>query len=397
MKTILLLGAGALYADSIKAVNEAGYKTVCVDRNPFAPTLHLAHAFENVDILDIDGLVKVARNYRVDGIMPLSELGVLPGAQAAIKLGLPFLPIEVVHNCTNKVAMRQLWRAAGVRQPAYYIIRNYEDAVEAGLSLGYPFIMKPPCSWGSRGVVVVHDESQVHDLFKEAAQFSEEAEVLAESFMVGEELSVEAVIRQNRLFILAIAIKEIIPAFPYRITNALNYGFSLSNYQMKDLEVQLERAVKALGLNNWLIHSEFILTRRGLEIIELGARGGGGYIFGSIVEYVSGYPYVAALAKRITGDDLPLLDDVRKRASSFRFIIPPPGRILSITGIDEARSMPYVNHAEMWVKTGDTAPFVTDGSQRSGCVITRALDFETAREAGVKACDIIRVQVEEIS
>jgi biotin carboxylase len=396
MKTILLLGAGALYADSISAVKEAGYKTVCVDRNPFAPTRQLSDAFENIDIRNVDGLVKVARKYHADGIMPLSEFGVLAGAQAATKLGIPSLPVEVAQNCTNKINMRKLWHAAGVRQPAYYVIRNYEDAVDAGLRLGYPFIMKPPCSGGSRGVVNVNDPSEVYNLFKEAARFSEESELLAESFMVGEELSVEALIRQNRLFILAVAIKEIIPAFPYRITNALNYGYSLSDNQIKDLEVQLEMAVNALGLNDWLIHSEFILTHRGLEIIELAARGGGGYIFGSIVEYVSGYPYVAALAKRVTGDELPFPDDLRNRASSFRFIIPPPGRIVSITGIEEARSMPYVNRAEMWVKTGDAAPFVTNGSQRSGCVITHALDFKTAKETGVKACDIIRVQVEDI-
>ncbi len=103
---------------------------------------------------------------------------------------------------------------------------------------------------------------------------------------------------------------------------------------------------------------------------------------------------MSALAKRVTGDDLPLSDNLRNRGSSFRFLNPSPGRLVSISGIDEARSLPCVYRAEMWTKEGDVVPAVTNGAQRAGCVITRAHDFNTARKTGLKAHDLIRFKVE---
>lgn len=397
MKTILILGAGSLYADTINAVKKAGLKVVCADRNPFAPTRNLAHIFENVDILDVDGLLQIAHRHNVDGIMPLNEFGVIPASEVAKRLGLPGLSPEVAHKCTNKALMRNLWHAAAVRQPDYYVISNVREGMEAALSLGYPFIMKPLSSCASRGVTLVRTPEQVKSLFKETVHFSESGEVVAEGFLDGEEFSVEAVVHHNHVIILAVALKEIIPKFPYRITQALNYGISLDNDSRKDLENQLQKAANALDLSNWVIHSEFILTRRGWEIIELAARGGGGYIFGSIVEYVSGYPYAAALAECVTRNNLPLPDDLQNRGSSFRFLIPPSGRLISISGIKEALSFSNVIRAEMWIKEGDIIPNVTNGTQRSGCIITRAPDFNTAMEIGRRVYDIIRFEVEQFT
>lgn len=396
MKTLLMLGAGALYSDTINSLRNAGIRVVCVDKNPNAPSRKLAHVFENVDIRDVNGLLQVARRHRVDGIMPVSEYGVLPASEVASKLGLPGLAYEVACNSTDKGRMRRLWMDAGVHQQDYYLVNNTRQAIDAGLSLDYPFILKPVDNCASRGVVMVRNPREVEKLFGETIRSSESRQVIAESFLEGEEFSVEAVVRRKRVTILAIALKEIDPPFPYCITRALNYGFSLSSNEKADLENQLQKAVDALSLDNWVIHSEFILTKHGWRIIELAARGGGGYIFGSIVEYVSGYPYVAALAKRVIGEDLPLPSGIRSFGSSFRFLIPSPGRLISIKGINAARSLPYVNRAEVWTKRGDIVHSVTNGTQRSGCVITRAPDFETALKAGIEAHNIIRLEVKSI-
>lgn len=395
MKTILILGAGSLHVDTIETVKEAGFYVICVDRNPQAPSRRLAHVFEHVDIRDVNGLLKVARRYKIDGLMPINEFGIIPASKVAASLGLPGLSLEVARNCTNKKLMRGLWKDAGIRQPDHYVVKSAADAINAGLSLGYPFIMKPPSNCASRGVLLVSRPEQVKGYFDKVVRFSEHDEVIAEGFLEGEEYSVEAIVHGKRVRILAIALKEIVPKFPYRITCALNYGITLTNASRRELETQLQSAVDALGLENWLVHSEFVLTGRGWEIIELGARGGGGYIFGSIVEYVSGYPYASAFANRVTGTDFPDAKSLLNRGSSCRFVMPPPGVLTSISGLDEARSLPYVHRVEVWIKESDIVPEVTDGSKRPGCIVTRAPHFETAMLTGIQARDTINFSVEE--
>jgi len=100
-------------------------------------------------------------------------------------------------------------------------------------------------------------------------------------------------------------------------------------------------AVSSLGLTDGPGHVELIVTADGPRLVEMGARGGGGHVFSTIVEAVSGVPMVRESARVLAGDE-PDLVPKHERGCVYRLFVPQGGVIRAIRGVEEARAMPGV-------------------------------------------------------
>src|SRR5207244_1441655 len=103
----------------------------------------------------------LAKRQAVQGVLSLSEFGVVSAACAAAALGLPGIGIESARNATNKWRMRSKWAAAKLPQPESRVIRDEADVCGALEALGLPLICKPCSSAASRAVTRVRNASQL--------------------------------------------------------------------------------------------------------------------------------------------------------------------------------------------------------------------------------------------
>ena len=67
-KTIMILGAGIEQCIAIKEAQSLGYTVLACDSNPDAKGLSIAEKTEDVDITDVNQLIRLAKDYAIKGV-----------------------------------------------------------------------------------------------------------------------------------------------------------------------------------------------------------------------------------------------------------------------------------------------------------------------------------------
>ena len=73
-KTILIMGGSSDGVETVRNANEIGLKTIVVDPMPESPAKRIAWKSYNVNAIDLEALVRIAKAEKVDGVfVALSE------------------------------------------------------------------------------------------------------------------------------------------------------------------------------------------------------------------------------------------------------------------------------------------------------------------------------------
>jgi biotin carboxylase len=391
-KRILQLGAGQLMIATTRILRDAGYETYAIDRDPNAPAFAAADGFAVVDIADADGVAEYARRIQADVILPVNDAGALPASLASQRLGLPGVPPDVALRCLNKGLMREAWRKAGLAQPRYLIVRGREEIAAAAAEIGYPMILKPTVNWGSRGVSFVENEAALPWAIDFAARNSRDAEFIVEECVSGIEMTVEGLVQDGRPQILAKSDKEAQPHARYRVAMALNYPAKFEDWQLRCADELVRSAALALGLVNGAIHCECMVNERGVRLVELGARGGGGHIFNTIVEAVSGVSMPVALAKILLREPVDI-EPKRNWGACYKFFAPSPGVFQGVDGLDEARQRPGILDIGFHMALGTVVEPISNDAGRPGFVVSSDVTREGAMARADQAIASLRFRM----
>ena len=185
-KTVLLLGGSPQQLDSFKAAKEMGWKTVCCDWDATCPGKELADVFYEVSTLDREAVLEVARKENVNGVVSYASDAPAPvAAWVSEQLGLPSNPYESVAMLCDKGKFRNFLLEHGFSVPKC-AVANAEDAPQAcaiAREIGFPLVIKPVDSAGSRGVTITKAEQDVDNAFSHALEFSRKQQVVFEKFI----------------------------------------------------------------------------------------------------------------------------------------------------------------------------------------------------------------------
>lgn len=396
-KRILILGASRYYIRSIISAKELGCEVIVIDRNPLSEGFKYADNYEVVDITDIEGAIKVAKKYAVDGVIAINDFGVRTASAIASELGLVGISSEVAQRVTNKALMRQKWWQDRVPSPRFRVVRTLDEALGALDELNtYPLILKPADSRGgaSRGVLQINSKGELPIALEFAQQFYEDKSVVIEEFIEGSEHSVEMIIYKGGAYILAISDKIKTP-LPYRVDKSVIYPANLPADKMAEVRRVAIMAVKSLGIDIGAAHVEICVTKDGPVLFELGARCGGGGIPDPIVPFLTGIEMFKETVRIAIGEKPHNLNPLYTKGCVYRFIIPKPGRVRKIIGLDKVKQWPGILDCEVFVKAGDEVPSVKIGRDRSGFIIAGGSNREEAIELADKAESYIRFEYED--
>ncbi len=176
MKKILIANRGEIAIRIIRAVQELGYKAVAVYETPDDDSLHIRNADEAIwigdgprsDYLNIDKIIRVARDYDIDAIHPgygfLAENADF--ARACEDAGIIFIgpPSGVIDNLGNKVMARSIMYEAGIPMvPGTENLPAGEDALKLAAEVGYPLMLKATAGGGGRGIRTINNENELRD------------------------------------------------------------------------------------------------------------------------------------------------------------------------------------------------------------------------------------------
>lgn len=388
MKKLMIIGASILQLPAIKKAKEMGFYVGVVDYNPNAVGVQLADEFFCVSTIDIEGVVKVAEEFRPDGIMTLAtDMPMRSIAAACERLGLSGISFDTAIKSTDKGEMIKCFEENGVEHPWYFILKSPMELDGVKEKITYPCISKPTDNSGSRGVMLIHNEKELKESVAYSSENGRSGGVIIEEYMRGSEVSVEVVTIDGEPHVLQVTDKLTTGA-PHFVEMGHSQPSRLAESDLAKIRDLASRAVKAVGIKNGPAHVEIILTENGPKMVELGARMGGDCITTHLVPLSTGIDMIEATI-RIACGEKPDITPKFEKGSAIRFLDAPHGTISSIEGIDEAEKIDGVREISFTKGIGDVIGNIGSSTDRAGFVIAQA---ETAGTA-VAICENTRKNI----
>lgn len=231
----------------------------------------------------------------IAGVLCWDEARIFATAHVARELGLRNGDPATIMRMRDKGLTRAALDAAGVAQPRSLVVRTPDEASEAASRIGYPVVLKPRDLGASLGVMRVDSPEQLAATFSftwstrgpEAPALGDDGSILLEECVVGEEISVDSVIRDGVLTPLFVARKVVgYPPYAEEVGHYVDGADPLlSDPTITNL---LRDTHQALRFRDGCTHTEIMLTPAGPKIIEVNGRLGGDLI-----------PYLGMLATGI--------------------------------------------------------------------------------------------------
>ena len=158
---MMILGASALQVPAILKAKELGYQIILVDYDENAVGFPLADTKLVVSTLDQEEVYRQALIYQPDVVLTSTSDGpVRTAAYVNEMLGKqPDLSYEDSLCATIKSHMRDRLKEYHVPIPEYYIVKNFEEFQFAVKQLKGYCIIKPAENAGSRGVILLNEET----------------------------------------------------------------------------------------------------------------------------------------------------------------------------------------------------------------------------------------------
>jgi biotin carboxylase len=374
MKTMLLLGAGVSSPDAVARMKSLGVRVILVEL-PERADLRKAAAADEVIITDYrkESFIALASQLRkawpFDAVVSITEAGVAVAARLNALFGFRGSSETSVARLNDKARMRAQLAEAGFSRLTSAVLRTRSEALDFGNVAGYPFIMKPIDGGGSHGIHRVATAVDAGAAFD--SLLDEGLTPLGEEYVDGKEYSVESFSFEGEHHIVAITEKVVNERF-------VEIGHVVPAMLDPAVAGEVRRFVTEfltlIAVTNGPCHTEIKAGSKGLKIIESHNRPGGGNISRLVLEV-----YGVDLIK-LTGqwacrliDEPPPIQAARGAAATHFFLF-PAGEIVSLEGLDEARSDPATLEVRCLYNKGDIVPPLVDNSGRSGYVIVRAAD-----------------------
>lgn len=400
---IFIIGGGLLQVPVVEQTHKLGYKALVTDRSPNCPCAALADIFKPIDIFDIDGHVRLGLSLRESGVSIVGVIaaGIPAPLTAAVVgeiLGLIAPSPRAAYVCRHKPACRALLGAAGFATPRWREVTE-DDALEALSTVGFPCIVKNTDNSASRGTTRF-PKPVSDDVFMEAVRraiaASRSRTALVEQLLRGSEHTVETLWFDGRFYPCFITDRMFASSGPYAIELGLVHPTRLPPDVQVELFDLVKRASQVLGIDVGAAKADVMITADGPYILEMTPRLSGGFDCQYLVPAATGKNVIRAALTIALGEPPDPMDLI---ATKFRFgrtgsVWPKPGRVVRISGVEEAREIRGVDHVFMRCKVGDEiGPYQDCASRVCFIVATGATRLE-AMAALRSAQQQIRIETE---
>ena len=356
---------------------------IAVDRDPAAPGFRYADTRALVSSEDEPGVDRLARAQRIDGVIsPGADWTVGIAARLAERLGLPH-PIDgaTAVLATSKRHQRERFAATGIPQPRLLA----EPRV--------PCVVKAPDRQGQRGLTLVRDEIELPAAITTARAASRNDTFIAEEYVEGPEVTVNAVSIDGGF--LPLTITDRLTAEPPAFGVALAHAWPtrLGVEATRGIIDAARRAAEALGILNGPTYTQIRVGKDGPQVVELAARLGGGHD-AELCELATGTSLNdLALDFALGATSVVPARSVAVGGACVVFLVAPEGQLDAVEGLEEAEAVDGVAEVRSYREPGWRFGPLLRGADRAGAILATGESRDDALERARRAARAIRFVV----
>ncbi|OIJ65476.1 ATP-grasp domain-containing protein [Streptomyces mangrovisoli] len=406
---VVFVGYNAAYLRAIDGSVPSG-SVVVIEEPDIIRKRELQDAAARFDCLDrivpasyqqsagaLDLAAELTATRPVAAVVPGLEYAVPATAALAEKLGLPGATESAALALRDKVRLREVSGAGGVRNPRWREVHGPADIVDfAGDG---PVVVKPANRQASVGVQLLDSVDTVTaarawERTSSAAEYEQVPDrqlawrFLAEERLHGPEYSVEALVRDGEIIFENVTAKTVIPG-PYPVELGHLLPAPLDDGTQAAFGTAMRALVAATGFGTGILHAEWILTGAGPTLVECAGRCPGDYLI-DLVDLAYGTRIRLTLIDLLAGRPVTLPRSA-SRSSAIRFLAAEPGTVAEVAGVDTARGLSGVEAAEVDVEAGQEVRPWASSWDRAGHVIATGPDADTAHHRVLDADAAIRI------
>lgn len=344
-KNILVLGAGSLQVPLIQKVIEKGFNPIVISLHDDEPGMLIAKEKVIGDFCDELFTLEIAKKYNVCAVITdQTDIPVRTAAYVAEQLSLPGINYKTAILFTDKYKMRKRCKEIGIKTIDYKLCNNLDEVKNFYNNLKTNIILKPTNNQGSKGVYKVSRPEELEAKYEKAIKYSRGNAILAERFIKGEEIVIEAITINGKTTNLICGDTyyfNIEDAFSAKQRRFPSLKDTTTIQKALDLNISI---IQGFGLQNGITHGEYIIDGDDIYLIEIAARGGGVYISSDIIPLMTGLDTCSYLIDFATGNNTQIqITNTHKHVCYLAFYL-PEGIITEIVGIDIIKQLSYIYH-----------------------------------------------------
>ena len=305
MKKIVLLGGSTQQIPAIEYANKQGYYTVLCDYLPDNPGQHYADKFYCVSTTDKNAILEVAQKEKVDGIVAYASDPAAPtAAYVAEQLGLPTNPYASVEILAYKDMFRDFLRKNDFNCPYSRSFASFEEAQDSICDFGFPVMVKPVDSSGSKGVTKIESAVELKTAFETAMSYSRGKRVIIEEFIAMDHdfmIGGDCFVLDGQVAFWGLlnchrdlSVDPLVPV-------GKSHPVQISEARKREVKKELQRLVELLDIRFGAFNIEVMIDNRDkVYLIEMGPRNGGNMI-PDLLQMITGVDLVAATVDAAMG------------------------------------------------------------------------------------------------
>lgn len=345
-KRLLILGGMRLSCEIVKMARNMGIVTLVADYNrpEDSPGKQIADEAVDLNITDVDSVTAYIQSNRIDGVIVGFNDMLLPYyAEICERTGLPcYGTKEQFETLIDKKKYKDLCRKFNVPCIPEYEL-DQPDIV-------YPVLVKPADNSGARGLTICRDPLQLQQAVNVAREYSRKGKFLIEGYMDGLEVTVFWIFQDEKYYLSGFSNRhmrqdqgtDVLP---------LPVGYTFPSVFLPKYRAEVEENCKSmfrhLGIRNGMMFMQCKVAEGTCLVYDIGFRLSGSLEY-KLIRKVAGYdPLEMMIRFALTGKMSE--DDLSKKAvpeySAYPYNVSclcAPGKIRSITGLDQVRDLPGV-------------------------------------------------------
>lgn len=403
-KSIVIIGGGIQQIRAIELAKQCGYFVIVTDKSPNAHCFKYADECVIADGEDPESIIAyiLANKDRlnISGVLSLVNL-TTTASIVANACGLPGIPISAAVAGQNKALMKKIFKENNIPTPDFVEVFDENAAVEAFKAFGSKAFIKPATSFGGQGTQFVESEAEIRNLFRLAKQYSRYSGVLIEEYVCGEYHDVNGIYNNKSLIPCGIVDSFFVTEYPLGtpispIENYVHCPSKLPNEKQQQLYELLEKATKALGIDWGPVGADAIITDRGPMLIEIAPRLHGAANSLWMIPTALGIEPVKAVIQTAVNDPVKAeeLNFKKNNVCLNELILPQPGIIHEVHGIEEAKAIEGVVKIYLHKKAGDRIESYANSTMIPCSIFASGENTKSAKEALEEAKKTIKFEMQ---